>query len=197
MNRIENEMRRHTLRLKQPLTSVTLGAERSFAPPQPRADEATARVAADAAAMQGLRDAIAELERNAQAHRARIASELGQTSVELGVQIAERLLGTEIAANRQRLDQIVLSALERIQASRAIAIKAHPLDLQLLRQQLAEHAMPERSTELLAFHPDESCPRGRLKLETDELFIEWDTQRSLTEIRGVLLEETYSESTNP
>jgi flagellar biosynthesis/type III secretory pathway protein FliH len=95
------------------------------------------------------------------------------------------------------LDQIVLSSLERIQPARAILVKVNPLDLQLLQQQLAGNEAPDRFAERLSFQRDDACPRGRLKLETDELFLEWDTQRSLAEVRHALLEEIYTEAAVP
>jgi flagellar biosynthesis/type III secretory pathway protein FliH len=188
-------MHRHTILLKEHLRSVARAAPGEVSAPKPRAEEPpVVEAATDTVAIQGLHQAIAEFLASLHSQRAGLASEIAQASVELAVQIAERLLGNELAANRQRLDQIVLSSLERIQASRAIVIKANPLDLQLLQQQLTENTVPDHYKELLNFQRDDSCPRGRLKLETDELFIEWDTQRSLTEIRGVLLEEIYSEA---
>jgi len=189
-------MHRHTILLKERLRSVERAAPSDVVPLRRRVEEAPPApvVEPDSVAIQSLHDAIADFAASLKTQRTALAADISQASVELAVQIAERLLGIEIAANRQRLDQIVLTSLERIQASRAIAIKANPLDLDLLQKQLGENAVPDRYSALLNFQRDDSCPRGRLKLETDELFIEWDTARSLAEIRGVLLEEIYSET---
>src|SRR5207302_2851023 len=91
---------------------------------------------------QDLQKLVAEwdrLVRQIQTRERRVLAEAAQMSVELGTAIAERLIGSEIAANRQRLDRIVLGALERMQAARSIVMRGHPDDLALLTRQLAEH----------------------------------------------------------
>ena len=51
--------------------------------------------------------------------------------------------------------------------------------------------MPAAQT-TLSFRPDKACERGQLKIEADEWFVDFDTQRSLTELRDRLLEETFA-----
>ena len=117
--------------------------------------------------------------------------EVAQMSVELAAIIAERLVGTAIAANRQRLDRIVLSALERMQSARSVAVRGHTDDLALLERLMAEHADLQSYSDILTFRHDEGCERGQLKLEAEDWFIEWDTPRCLAEMRAALLEETF------
>jgi flagellar biosynthesis/type III secretory pathway protein FliH len=143
---------------------------------------------------QALRHLAAELTNVVQEMRARdrqALDEIARLSVEVGTALAERLLNTEIAANRQRLDRIVAMALERMPTSRSIAVHGHPDDLALLERQWAEHLDPTRYRDVLVLRPDEACQRGQIKLETDELFIAWNTQRCLAELRAALLEQTY------
>ena len=146
--------------------------------------------------MQALRNDLSELARRAKdihAQEKTAAADMAQMSVELGVAIAERLLGVEIAADRQRLDRIVAGVLEKMPATRSVLVRGHPKDLTLLQVQLAEHTDWASYRELLRFRPDETCARGRFKIESDDWFMEWDTQRCLTEMRTALLEEIFAE----
>src|SRR5436305_2075756 len=64
--------------------------------------------------------------------------ELAQLSVELAAAIAERLVGAAIGANRQRLDRIVVSALERMQVKHSVVVRGHAEDIALLERLLGE-----------------------------------------------------------
>jgi flagellar biosynthesis/type III secretory pathway protein FliH len=146
--------------------------------------------------LQGLRKDLSELVRAAKDTDARekaTAAEVAQISVELGVAIAERLLGAEIAANRQRLDQIVVGVLEKMPAARSVSVRGHPGDVALLQIQLTGHVDWPSHRDLLKFRADETCERGRFKVESPDWFVEWDTQRALKELRTALLEETFAE----
>jgi flagellar biosynthesis/type III secretory pathway protein FliH len=206
------QMQRHKITLQARLTGIT-GAgrvvpasppssgptptlpEAAPAPPaRPVASDPKPTAAQEAQDAASLQTFLAEWARLVQEMRTRdrhTFDEVAQMSVELGTAIAERLIGAEIAANRQRLDRIVLAALDRMQAARSIVARGHPDDLALLERQIAEHAELERYRSMLAFRREESCQRGQWKLEADEWFMEWDVSRSLAELRAALLEETF------
>ena len=119
---------------------------------------------------------------------------VAQTTVELGVALAERLVNAEIACDCQRLDRIVRDALERMQPGRAIVVRGHADDLALLQGQLAEHGEIGGA---LTFRAEKACERGQVKIEADEWFIEFDTQRSLTELRDRLLGRNLRKRVSP
>ena len=149
----------------------------------------------DPAELLALRKMLAELGRvteKLRAHQRAKIDDMAQTAVELGVALAERLVNTAISADRQRLDRIVRDALERMQPAKTITVRGHADDLALLQRQLAEHAELTAFQSALTFRADKACARGQLKIEADEWFVEWDTQRSLTELRDRLLEETFA-----
>ena len=198
-----NAMHRSILPLKKRLAGVTWALPST--PPAPAScDEKTPAAAgvgeralsesADARAFHVLVGSLSEVVVEARGQRQGLSADLAQMSVELAVAIAERLLGAAIVLDRQRLDQIVATSLERIQPAGPIAVKAHPDDLVLLQRQLEENASLERWRESLTFQADDACERGRLKLEADDLFVEWDTQRSLVELRGLLLDEIFTDA---
>lgn len=119
--------------------------------------------------------------------------EIAQTAVELAVALAERVVQAEIAANRQRLDRIVSDALERMAPTAAILVRGNADDLALLERQLEEDVDLRQHRHLLSFHAEKDACRGELKLEADEWFVEWDTQRSLAELRESLSQEIFAD----
>jgi len=94
---------------------------------------------ADAKALHGVLVALGKQVEDLRGRRRQTLRDLAGVSVELGVAIAERLLGTEIAANRQRLDLIVRLALERLPLVPAVVVHGHPDDMALLEKQMAGH----------------------------------------------------------
>ena len=78
-----------------------------------------------------------------------------------------------------------------MQPARTVGVHGHPLDLALLERLLTDHADLGRYRDMLTFRQDASCVRGQLRVDADDWFIEWDTARSLAEIRAALLDETF------
>ncbi len=138
----------------------------------------------DASALREFASTWARLLQDFDARLGQARGELAQRSVELGVAVAERLIGAEIAADRQRLERIVLAALERMPTARFVIVRGHPEDLALLTRLCADHADLQRYRDLMTFRPEETLQRGQLKLEADEWFVDWDTHRCLAELRG-------------
>jgi flagellar biosynthesis/type III secretory pathway protein FliH len=196
-------MQRKTIRLGGLLRGVAIAP--SALPPSPAPSEVLPFAkpsiaepsdpipATDPAEILAVRTMLAELGRvveklRTQQHAA--IEKVAQTTVELGVALAERLVKSEIASDRQRLDRIVRDALEHMTAAPAITVRGHADDLALLQRQLAEQREIVGST--LTFRPEKGCERGQVKIEADDWFIDFDTQRSLTELRDRLLEETFA-----
>ncbi len=188
-------MRRHSVAFKNPLAGIAHGTQKIASVPT-SAPAPKAVPAAPAQEMLALRQLLADWKRlmlETQARQGPVVAEVTQMSVELGVAIAERLIGTEIAADRQRLERIVKSTLERMSAARFVVVRGHPDDLALLQRQIQEQADLQGYLDLLTFRPEETLQRGQFKLEADEWFIEWDTARSLADLRAALLEETFTD----
>jgi flagellar biosynthesis/type III secretory pathway protein FliH len=119
--------------------------------------------------------------------RRQTAAEISRIAVEIGVAIAERLLCNEIKTDRQRLDRIVRLSLGRLPAARAVIVRAHPNDVALLQ---SNEAFDASVSDTLTLRADTGCARGHLILECGEFFVEWDTMKSLAELRKTLLEES-------
>jgi flagellar biosynthesis/type III secretory pathway protein FliH len=199
-------MYRRTIKLGKPLAGLSIASSAtsdsaprvpasrnglSLAPPS----HAAPVTSPDSADVQVLRNLLAELGTAVEKLRAQentMIDAVAQATVELAVALAERVLSAEIAADRQRLDRIVRDALERMQPARAITVRGHADDLDLLQRQIAEHDELRTARTVLTFRADKACERGQLKVEADEWFVEFDTQRSLTELRDRLQEETFA-----
>jgi flagellar biosynthesis/type III secretory pathway protein FliH len=188
-------MQRHKVSLPQRLASVTRTTP-DVAPSQSvLADRARAlQQAADAQAMTGLLQSLAAIVEGARKQKRQTIADLAQQSVELGVTVAERLLGAAVELDRQRLDQIVLASLERLATTGPVVLRAHPDDIALVHRQIETNPLFDAWRESLTFHPDPASSRGRLVLEADELFVEWDTQKSLAEMRTLLLDQIFTEA---
>jgi flagellar biosynthesis/type III secretory pathway protein FliH len=189
-------MHRHKVWLPARLTGVTRAPSAPSAPAAslaatPAHEPAPIQPCLDPQTLRTVLAELARLGQEMQTRDQRVLGEVARLSVELGTAIAERLVGAELAANRQRLDRIVRGALERMQAARSVVLRGHPDDLALLERQIAEHQELDHYRDVLSCRPDESFQRGQWKLEADEWFIEWDTPRSLAELRAALIEETF------
>lgn len=194
-------MHRHNVILKARLAGVArvpaAATEHGVATPSdPSPGPAASALAAPAHDMSAFRSLLQELTELAQKLKERQSlafGEVAQMSVELAAAIAERLVGEAIAADRQRLDRIVLGALERMPSARTIVVRGHAADLALLERLMDEHLDLGACREILTLRPDENRARGQLSVEADDWFVEWDTPRSLAEMRAALLDETFTD----
>lgn len=159
------------------------------APPPPVVASNPAEIAAVRSMLAELGPILAKLRSREQATTEQIA----QAAVELGVALAERLLATHIAQNRQRLDRIVRDAIDRMPRTDTVTIRGHADDLALLEKLLAEgDAEPA-----ISFRAEPGCERGKVKIDANDWFVDFDTQRSLSDLRDRLLEEVFMAACEP
>ncbi|MBI1832652.1 MAG: hypothetical protein HYR84_14525 [Planctomycetes bacterium] len=185
-------MHRRILRLQKKLVGVTR-APKSHATYSPAPNASHAVHASDAKALGDMLTVLASVVNELRTLRQAMIGNLAEMSVELGVAIAERLVGDAIAMNRQRLDQVVLDAMQRMHPNTAITIEAHPADIALLQSQVEASPALDTIRASLTFRPNPGRERGRVVVETGELFVEWDVRRCVSEMRAVLLDEVYME----
>ncbi len=197
----ETTMSRARVTLPMRLTGIARAREVQAAPTPPVSQAAQAVAAAPTAPppatdVQGINQLANEFSKLTHAlhgYDREAAGAIARAAVQIGIAVAERLLYEALAADRQRLDRAVLGALERMQPTRQVVVHGHAADLALLRRQMDEHADLESFRHLMTLQVDETCNRGQWKLDSDDWFMEWDTQRGLTELRELLIEETYSD----
>ncbi len=189
-------MHRRTLQLKKPLVGILQATQEAAALHElpSTSKPGTPHESLDAQATNAWLRSLAQVIDSVREHSRSLRVDIAELSVELGVAIAERLLASSLSGDRQRLDQIVLALLERVQSKQAVVIEVSPADLALLEVQTKANPDLQRIGESCAFKANPAFARGRLKLQTDEMFIDWDTQRCLAEIRSVLLDEAFTDA---
>jgi flagellar biosynthesis/type III secretory pathway protein FliH len=84
--------------------------------------------------------------------------------VAVAVVLAERLLGTALALEPERITDLARVAIDEARGARRVAVEAHPLDAQILRQSLRDARLDPQSVEVL---PNEALARGEIRLKTD------------------------------
>jgi flagellar assembly protein FliH len=82
----------------------------------------------------------------------------------MAVVLAERLLGTVLALGPERIAELARVAIGEARGARRIAIDAHPLDVEMLRQSLRDASLDPHIVEVRA---DGALARGDLRLQTD------------------------------
>lgn len=160
-----------------------------IAPPPPPPEPAPPVDSAETVALRKTLAELGQMIHKLRSQRRMSSEQIAQATVELAVTLAERLLHAEIACDRQRLDRVVRAALDRMPPANAITMRGNADDLALLEKQLAEQPATEI---VLTFRPDVTCPRGQLKIEADDWFAEFDTERALTELRDRLREVAFA-----
>jgi flagellar biosynthesis/type III secretory pathway protein FliH len=132
---------------------------------------ARARQQAIGVAEQLAREAREEAEAKLAAHWLRLRTEEGtrlerdtERVIGVAVALAERLLGAALELDPSRIVDLARAALAEARGARRIAIGAHPLDADALRQHLDSAALGVQAVEVRV---DETLARGELRLQTD------------------------------
>jgi flagellar biosynthesis/type III secretory pathway protein FliH len=84
--------------------------------------------------------------------------------IAVAVVLAERLLGTALTLEPERIADLARVAIAEARGARRIAIDAHPLDAEMLRQSLRDANLDPQSVEV---RQDGALARGELRLQTD------------------------------
>src|SRR5688572_15824042 len=111
-------MHRHTIPMRIRLAGVAHGVPSAVVAPIAHEPERC-----DAKIVQQIAGTLARICDELDTRRQEIGDEVARASVELAIQITERLLMTEIAADRQRLDRMVEQALARVAAADNVVLR--------------------------------------------------------------------------
>ena len=162
----------HMRRIAREVLEARLEAERirEEARAQATAMITRARSEAQAAAVEIAREAREQAEARVaaqwlalrEAEGARLARD-GDRIITVAVALAERLLGTVLDVQPERIASLAKVVIGEARGARRIAIEAHPRDAEILRQSLKERLDPQ-SAEV---RENEALARGELRLQTD------------------------------
>jgi type III secretion protein L len=166
-------------------------AEALFAEAQAEAALLLGRARAEAEALRASvrEEASREATRLLAATEARTLARLEQSAgdlTELGVRIAEKILGAELRQHPEQVAKIVAGCLRRAAASRRILIRVNPEDVAAVEGALGELRALARDPALLATRSDPSIARGGCILETEAGQIDGQLQTQLAAVREAL-----------
>ena len=135
-------------------------------------------------AMEAVREAVAELEQR----RRQSLDELRTIAVELAVIAAEHVIHTAIEADAYDVEALIGSAVAHLQPDVPAAVRLHPDDLRLWRNN-KQHESAAGDKSVLTFVPDENVGRGGCHLESASGWIlASDVAHRLAQIRDLWME---------
>jgi flagellar assembly protein FliH len=147
------------------------------------AAEAAAHAHAHIAAIEPVLRAAAEgLERE----RVTAADRVERAAVDLALRIAEQALGAAVAAQPERVLDVVRGALRRIVERERVLVLVHPEDLELVREQIDAIVDTLGGVEHCEVQAERRVPRGGAVVRTVDGEIDATLQTKLERAREVL-----------
>jgi flagellar assembly protein FliH len=162
----------------EPARFVRAAAHRSaYAPPGLAAGAAGPDAGADAPETAPAPD-LAVLQREAlervaaaletlRAQADRLAQQARADAIEIGFQVARKILETEIRQSPEALFALVRSAIRRAGQSRRVAVRLSPDDAALVQSQAGQSALSDLTAARIEVVPDPSLQRGDCTVDTD------------------------------
>ncbi|MEW5847900.1 MAG: FliH/SctL family protein, partial [Myxococcota bacterium] len=119
-------------------------------------------------------------------HSSRLAEEARADAVEIGFQVAQRILEKEVATDLSALNALVRSALRRVGESREIRVHVSTEDHARLEGALQHMDLGELQVAQVTLLPDAGLKRGDVVVETDFGTIDGRLQTRLDEMRSAV-----------
>jgi flagellar assembly protein FliH len=142
-------------------------------------DEGRAQVAASAAALE---EAFAELV----ALREATAEAVERDAVELALQLAEKIVAGALAAEPERVLDVVRGALRRLAERRRVTVLVHPDDLELVRAAADGFASELGGIEHCEVQAERRLARGGAVVRTEEGQIDASVEAQLARARELV-----------
>ena len=171
-------------------------AHRPGAGARPAAGSArgTAPLADPLASARGEEEGLAEVRREAmekvdaalstlRAQADHLAEQARADAIEIGFQVARKILETELRQSPEALFALVRSAVRRAGESRRIVVRLAPDDAALLRSEDGRSALDGVTAARVEYLPDPSLQRGDCLVETDFGQVDGRLSTRLSEIR--------------
>jgi hypothetical protein len=114
--------------------------------------------------------------------------ELRQAAVELAVSIASRFLHERIEAGEFAVEELVEQLLAKCEGSKALEIRLHPADVELLERRSQGKTVPWRSHAGYKLVADAALKRGDCRIDAGEFSVLSLIELQLSELRQHLLE---------
>jgi flagellar assembly protein FliH len=117
---------------------------------------------------------------------AKLAEQARADALEIGFQIAHRILETEIRTSPESLFALIRSALHRASASQHIVVRLSPVDASRLRERTEAAAKEEASLAVIEVQADASLAPGDCMVDADFGTIDGRIQSRLQEMRRAI-----------
>lgn len=116
----------------------------------------------------------------------RLAEEARSTALEIGFQVAQRILEREVAADVTAMIALVRSALRKVGDAKVLRLSLHPSDHESISKALEDGQFTEIALAQLELVPNASLERGDVVVDTDFGQIDGRIKTRLKEIRTVI-----------
>ncbi len=113
--------------------------------------------------------------------------EMQQVAVELAVAVATHVLYERIESGDYAIEELVRSAVKRLEPGSAVTVSLHPDDLALLERRQAEGTTAILTAEEMRLVADASMGRGDCRAETGDVALMSNLEEHLKDIRRDLL----------
>jgi flagellar assembly protein FliH len=172
-----------------PAPQFDLQAEAAQARATGHAEGYAAGLAEGRAALEPALQALATAAADVAAERDRVCAEVEEAAVELGLRIAEQALAAALAAQPERVVDVVRGALRRLVERGRITLLVHPDDLDIVREAGDGLVAELGGIEHLDVQAERRVPRGGAIVRTMEGEVDATLTTKLDRAREVL-EET-------
>lgn len=148
-------------------------------PPPPPADQAVDVATLRREAMERVSSAVETL----RAHADRLAEQARSDAIEIGFQVARKILEVELRQSPEALFALVRAAVRRAGESRRIAVRVSPEDATLLQSDAGRAALDGLTSARIELVSDPGLQRGDCAVDTDFGQVDGRLGTRLAEIR--------------
>jgi len=110
----------------------------------------------------------------AASEKTRLINESENEMVDLSLDIAKKVVNSEISANRSLVVNFVKEAIKRLEDKEKIIVYAHPEDVETIKAHRGEFAELTDADNLIHILPDDMLNRGECRLESSTEIIDTD-----------------------
>ena len=116
----------------------------------------------------------------------RLAEEARSTALEIGFQVAQRILEREVSADVTAMIALIRSALRKVGDSKVLRLSLHPQDHESVSKALEDGQFTEIALAQIELVPNASLDRGDVVVDTDFGQIDGRIKTRLKEIKTVI-----------
>ncbi len=129
-----------------------------------------------------------DIVKSAQTEKNRVISESENEMVDLALEIAKKIVNSEISMNKNLVINFVKEAIKRLEDKEKVIVFAHPEDIDIIKMYRSEFAELTDAENAIHIIPDDMLNRGECRLESNTEIIDTDINQQF----GVLAKKLKS-----